>query len=111
MAAQPLPDNSGLDEFGPIAVDLVYLGRADAVRTAFVNLQLSGGRSSEAGRVQSSRLGHLGGVGAGVALGRADVLAADLANWRDRPHMHRGSTNQCNPRRRQGGDPLCSRLP
>jgi hypothetical protein len=25
--------------------------------------------------------------------------------------MHRGSTNQCNARRRQGGDPLCSRLP
>jgi hypothetical protein len=34
-----------------------------------------------------------------------------IANWHDRPHMRRGSTNQCNPRRRQGGDPLCSRLP
>jgi hypothetical protein len=47
----------------------------------------------------------------GSSRGRADVSTADLANCCDRPHMRRGSTNQCNPRRRQGGDPLCSRLP
>jgi hypothetical protein len=56
-------------------------------------------------------LGHLDGGGAGPSGGRADVSTADLANWCDCPHMRRGSTNQCNPRRRQGGDPLCSRLP
>jgi len=63
-----------------------------------------GGKSSEALRVQSSRFGHLGGGGAGPSRGRADVSTADLANWCDRPHMRRGSTNQCNPRRRQRGD-------
>jgi hypothetical protein len=49
----------------------------------------SGGRLSEALRVQSSRLGHLGGGGAGASRGRADVSTADPANWCDRPNMCR----------------------
>ena len=40
----------------------------------------SGGRSPEALRVQSSRLGHLGGGGPGAWRGRADVSTEDLAN-------------------------------
>ena len=49
----------------------------------------SGGRSPEALRVQSSRLGHLGGGGPGASRGRADVSTGDLANWCDRPNMRR----------------------
>ena len=70
-----------------------------------------GGSSSEALRVQSSRLA-ISTEEARVRLeGERMFQPLDLANWRDRPHMRRGSTNQCNPRRRQGGDLLCSRLP
>jgi hypothetical protein len=46
-----------------------------------------------------------------VGLGQGGSVV-DLANWRDRPHMRRGSTNQCNPRRRQGETrcaPACRR--
>jgi hypothetical protein len=49
----------------------------------------SGGTSPEALRVQSSRLGHLGGGGPGASRGRAGVSTADLANWCDRPNMRR----------------------
>ena len=70
-----------------------------------------GGSSSEALRVQSSRLAISTEEARVRPEGERIFQPLDLANWRDRPHMRRGSTNQCNPRRRQGGDLLCSRLP
>jgi hypothetical protein len=50
------------------------------------------GGSRKRFRARSSRFGHLGGVGAGVVLGRGGCSTADLADWRDRPHMTRPPT-------------------
>jgi len=48
-----------------------------------------GGRSSEALRVQSSRLAISTEAAPGSSLVRAEVSTADLANWCDRPHVMR----------------------
>src|SRR5260221_3061337 len=66
-----------------------------------------GGSSSEALRVQSSRLAISTEEARDRPEGERMFQPLDLANWRVRPHMRRGATNKCNTRRRQGRDISC----
>jgi hypothetical protein len=55
-------------------------------------------------------LGDRGGGNAGNVPRASECFNCCLANGRDRPHVPRASTNQCNSRRRQGGEAPISSL-